>query len=400
MIGRVAITAIVKDGTLRDAKLHAAGANGTHGLQRTNADKRHAVTMLLSDPEWVQWSDREIARACRVSHNLVADVRASLTGISASETPVERTYTTRHGTQAAMQTAKIGKTKPAPAPIPANSGELKPAANDTQPTIATPRLTPEQGQVAVTEVDALVQQLAERDALIAELREELDDIKADMAETLDDNNMMTRVFEADDQLKAALMEVARYRAVAEHANRTLAARAQEYNERARLVVYWKKRAEKAEKLLASAEATSAPSALRDEIAQLRAENSDLGARLEDLAVQLQEAMTCHDEMHKILEASVPLGEMPQQLYQVMELSRMLEIRVAEAPRCYAEAQCEQDGVTQSVEDEAVVHGEHFTGLTGTGSPEYEPSNADNMVQAAAEGEPGVELNAVEVPEDD
>jgi hypothetical protein len=37
--------------------------------------------------------------------------------------------------------------------------------------------------------------------------------------------------------------------VAEHANRTLAARAQEYNERARLVGYWKKRAEKAEKAL-------------------------------------------------------------------------------------------------------------------------------------------------------
>jgi len=47
-----------------------------------------------------------------------------------------------------------------------------------------------------------------------------------------------------------------------------------------------------------------------------------------------------------------------------------------------------------------VHGEHFTGLTGTESFECEPSADDDMVQAVAEGEPGVELDAVEVPEDD
>jgi hypothetical protein len=61
--------------------------------------------------------------------------------------------------------------------------------------------------------------------------------------------MMTRVFDANDQVKASMAEVERYRAVAEQAKRTLAGRAQEYNERARLVEYWRRRAEKAEKQL-------------------------------------------------------------------------------------------------------------------------------------------------------
>jgi ParB-like chromosome segregation protein Spo0J len=40
----------VRSGSLRDAILHSAGANATHGLRRTNADKRRAVSILLEDP--------------------------------------------------------------------------------------------------------------------------------------------------------------------------------------------------------------------------------------------------------------------------------------------------------------------------------------------------------------
>jgi predicted nucleic acid-binding Zn-ribbon protein len=70
-------------------------------------------------------------------------------------------------------------------------------------------------------------------------------------------------------LKAALAEAARYKALAENAERTLAARAQQFNERAHNVVYWKNRAEKAEKQLAKTEATGESSALRAENAELR-----------------------------------------------------------------------------------------------------------------------------------
>lgn len=103
--GRETIDATVHQGTQRDAILWSISANATHGLRRTNEDKRRAVTRLLSDPEWAGWSDREIARRAAVSDHLVADVRSSLREFAVSE----RTYTTKHGTQATMNTAAIGQ---------------------------------------------------------------------------------------------------------------------------------------------------------------------------------------------------------------------------------------------------------------------------------------------------
>jgi uncharacterized protein (DUF3820 family) len=68
----------VQHGSCRDAILYACGANETHGLRRSNADKRRAVRTLLEDDEWGQWSDREVARRCAVSPPLVALVREQL----------------------------------------------------------------------------------------------------------------------------------------------------------------------------------------------------------------------------------------------------------------------------------------------------------------------------------
>ena len=74
------IAAEVRQGTQRDAVLFGIGANRAHGLPRSNADKRHAVALLLADPEWSQWSDREIGRRCQVSHVHVSRVRRSASG--------------------------------------------------------------------------------------------------------------------------------------------------------------------------------------------------------------------------------------------------------------------------------------------------------------------------------
>jgi len=65
----------VNNGSLRDAILYSLSANFDHGLHRTNADKRKAVITMLEDFEWTDWSDREIAKWCKVSHNLVATIR-------------------------------------------------------------------------------------------------------------------------------------------------------------------------------------------------------------------------------------------------------------------------------------------------------------------------------------
>ena len=73
--GRTEIEAEVKNGTHRDAILYSLSANDSHGLRRTNADKRKSVMTLLEDDEWKQWSSSEIARACKVSHVFVIKLR-------------------------------------------------------------------------------------------------------------------------------------------------------------------------------------------------------------------------------------------------------------------------------------------------------------------------------------
>lgn len=87
--GAPGIECTVINGTLRDAILYSYGANGDHGLQRSNADKRNIVTKMLQDLEWSDWSDREIAKHCHVSHMLVSNIRKDL-GVTKESTKFER----------------------------------------------------------------------------------------------------------------------------------------------------------------------------------------------------------------------------------------------------------------------------------------------------------------------
>lgn len=98
------VPADVRQGTQRDAILFSVGANAAHGLRRTNEDKRRAVMVLLNDPEWSKWSARDISRLCGVSHDFAARLKREVS----SNDSEPRTYTTRHGSQAAMNTANIG----------------------------------------------------------------------------------------------------------------------------------------------------------------------------------------------------------------------------------------------------------------------------------------------------
>lgn len=130
----------VRAGTRRDAILHAAGANAVHGLRRSPDDKRRTVETLLRDEEWAAWSDNEIARRCHVSPTFVGTVRKSSLSTVDSEKSAQRTYTTKHGTTATMQTANIGK----PAPAVLNTAPRAPRVDDgydevrvTQPIVYT-----------------------------------------------------------------------------------------------------------------------------------------------------------------------------------------------------------------------------------------------------------------------
>ena len=76
--GRKTMLVEVRPGTMRDAILESVSSNVYHGAPLTNEDKNHAVSLLLADPEWKLWSNREIARRCGVSHAFVGYVRERL----------------------------------------------------------------------------------------------------------------------------------------------------------------------------------------------------------------------------------------------------------------------------------------------------------------------------------
>jgi len=119
-LGRDTIPADVRTGTRRDAVLYSVGANSAHGLPRTNADKRRSVEMLLDDINppcergkhvakcgcWEAWSDREIARHCRVHHTFVGGIRKSLSGVRHQIAPRK---VERNGTVYTQNTANIGR---------------------------------------------------------------------------------------------------------------------------------------------------------------------------------------------------------------------------------------------------------------------------------------------------
>ncbi len=106
------IFAEVHPGSQRDAILYSVGANATHGLRRTNADKRKAVLIMLEDEEWSHWSDREIATKCGVGNEMVSRIRRSLCETDRESTSrPSRIYKTKHGTIARMKTDKIGRSR-------------------------------------------------------------------------------------------------------------------------------------------------------------------------------------------------------------------------------------------------------------------------------------------------
>jgi uncharacterized ParB-like nuclease family protein len=74
----------VHKGGKLDAIKYALSANTTHGLPRTNKDKRRCVEVALE--HWGKFSDRKIADMCGVSHPFVSEVRPLETVSNATRT--------------------------------------------------------------------------------------------------------------------------------------------------------------------------------------------------------------------------------------------------------------------------------------------------------------------------
>jgi hypothetical protein len=108
----------VRKGSQRDAILYSVAANAAHGLRRTTADKRHAISLLLSDAKFSRKSDRAIGELCGVDHKTVTKRREEISGGEIPQLP-----TTREGRDGKQQPAS----KPTPKTKPTELASVTPA---------------------------------------------------------------------------------------------------------------------------------------------------------------------------------------------------------------------------------------------------------------------------------
>lgn len=110
--GFLDILADVIEGDRSQALVHALGSNQSHGLRRSNADKRRCVEMALE--QWPKQSSREIAKLCGVGHTMVDEFRKQLASDASSPSETSSTpINSRIGAD--------GKVRQMPAAKPAQS---------------------------------------------------------------------------------------------------------------------------------------------------------------------------------------------------------------------------------------------------------------------------------------
>ena len=239
-------------GDRRAAMLYGFAANTKHGLRETRADKRRKIEAMLRDAEWACWSNSEIARRCGVTDKTVASVRAELVG--RSEIPNVDTHTDSAGRQQpAAKAVSSGEiphvgTRHDDEALPEQPVIPVPIEPTVEVTVSTPAPAAEAPAAVVVKpvTDAEAERLRTENAA---LREQLAELASNLEEAVEEIEVLHRITEADDQIKAALAEARR---VTEH-NRILEERirglAGENAEAIRLVKSWKRKAEAAEKLL-------------------------------------------------------------------------------------------------------------------------------------------------------
>ena len=212
------LLAEVRPGGLREAQLHAIGANALHGIRRTNADKRRAVELLLADEEWSQWSDRAIAKCCGVSNVTVSSYRKAKAGVLKFNTPERAeviTVITPEPPEApgmaspeplttASQVRELGREAMAQAEAESEEGH-EPETDSFEE--AAPEGAEEPEPTSPGEVEALRQEVAEMKAQVDELHQLLRDGQADA-------EAVARILEADDHTAQALAEIKRAHALA------------------------------------------------------------------------------------------------------------------------------------------------------------------------------------------
>jgi len=141
LLGILDIDAIVRKGVFKEALLFALLDNARHGLPRTDEDKRHAVEVLLADPEWCEWSTNSMAQKLNLSWGFVDRVRAELNAKSAPIIKFQKNNVVKTmavGRRGLAATA-LYRLEPQ-SPLPSESGSIKDEA--AEPTAIAPAKPP------------------------------------------------------------------------------------------------------------------------------------------------------------------------------------------------------------------------------------------------------------------
>ena len=189
--GESAIAVQVINGTQRDAVLYSLKANATHGLKRTNADKRKAVEILLKDAEWAAWSDRKIAEVCGVGHPFVAAIRkpevAAKQQANRAVSAAKKARVESDSTPAASMPKAAEPMRAAAEPAPKATPEAPPAPanHELEEAVSTiNELAAENDQlrdrVAVAAMSGTDEERAMAAETIAELRSQIKTLEAEL----------------------------------------------------------------------------------------------------------------------------------------------------------------------------------------------------------------------------
>ena len=149
--GKETIMANVQAGDLATAQWLSYSANQTHGLRRSNADKRRAVELALSHPKAVTLSDQQLSNHCGVARSNVWNIRKEME--STCQIDKSATRTGRDGRT--INTANIGKSstdKLAPEAVTALQSSL--VADSPEEVERVAKLPAEAQVEAIRTVDA------------------------------------------------------------------------------------------------------------------------------------------------------------------------------------------------------------------------------------------------------
>lgn len=275
-IGALSITSEVRPGDQRAARLFSTGANGAHGVPPTTADKRRAVTVLLQDAEWGDWSDREMARQCKVSHAFVAKTRKSYLDSEsrcepekpyldsesrcAPENPYLETFpdspaetvkkVSRGGKTYEMKTDGVSK---------ANKARATPADKQAdEPTVATPpekhdeapgpvKASKASGSPEIAELMSIIADLKAKNEALTEEVEALREVAAGADETLKELVLVQAIVDANPPLAEAVAKAKQLSAEVFSLRESNRALQSETNEAIRLCKAAQRRADRLEK---------------------------------------------------------------------------------------------------------------------------------------------------------